>query len=93
MIRFLRTDGDSSEVLTVVRIDRSRTIRTGKLAIQITTGLDVGSDFVGLYNLDDGEQLTTGNSDWSAVHDLPAAQIAQIEENWATGTSCVERLV
>ena len=86
-IRWTRTDGDASEVLTLVRIDGQ-----DDLSIQITTGPDDGDDFVGLYDLD-GDQLR-GNCTWEVVDesDLTAEQIESIRLDWETGTSSVERI-
>lgn len=92
MIRFLRTDLDASEVLTVVRFDRSAPKHlAGTLAIQITSGPEVGDDFVGLYTLD-GDRIDTGNYSWSIVTRLSLAKIETIRSDWETGTSSVEAL-
>jgi hypothetical protein len=86
-VRWIRRDLDSSETLTLVRRD------SGKLAIQITSGPDVGDDFVGLYDLD-GDQIQTGSTEWTVVgdSDVSAEQIESITEDWESGTCTIERL-
>jgi hypothetical protein len=59
--------------------------------VQITTGLDTGDDFVGLYNLD-GDKLDLGNCEWEAVAEVPAEVIEQIENGWESGSNVVERI-
>jgi hypothetical protein len=60
--------------------------------VQITSGPEVGDDFVGLYTLD-GDQVETGNGwTWEIVDQAPAEVINAIETGWETGTSVVERI-
>ena len=88
-IRWTRTEGDSSEVLTLVRIDGQ-----DDLVIQVTTGPDIGDDFVGLYDLD-GDALPLLNRSWTAVDEaeVTAEQIEEIGASWALGLTLVERIV
>lgn len=79
------TDG-ASEILTLCKIDGD-----DDYVIQITSGLDAGDDFVGLYDLD-GEQIPLGNNTWEIVCDAPAELIAEIEQNWESGTTTVNRV-
>lgn len=87
-IRFTRTQEDSTEILTVVRLD------SGPLAIEICAGPEIGDDFVGLYDLEDGTQLRTGKCSWEVVDEseLTADRINAIAADWETGTSRVARL-
>lgn len=104
--RFTRTDRDASEVLAIVRAeDKHGNVITSSFAdhnedqspeypylVQITSGPDVGDDFVGLYTLD-GDRVETGNGwTWEIVDEAPVEVIEEIETAWATGTSVVERI-
>lgn len=80
---------ESSEILTLVRIDGETEIR-----VEICTGPEIGDDFVGLYDLD-GDQLQLGNCSWEAVDasEVPADVVEDIDMNWDMGGTCtVERL-
>ena len=87
-VRWTRTEDDASEVLTLVRLD------TGDLAIQITTGPETGDDFVGLYNVDDGDQIPVASREWTVVGDreVTPEQIEEIAGGWENGTARVERI-
>jgi len=84
--QFRRTDeyDGASEILTVVHLE------SGCLAIQVTTGPEIGDDFAGLYDLD-GEQIGYVGG-FEVAEDVPADVASAIEENWATGNRTVERL-
>jgi hypothetical protein len=97
--RFTRTDSDdASEVLTVVKLTSGKLFASQDLdgreypyLVQITTGPDVGDDFVGLYDLD-GDKVDVGNADWVTVAEAPAEVIEQIESGWESGSNVVERI-
>jgi hypothetical protein len=79
---------ESTEILTLVRIDGETEIR-----IEICAGPEIGDDFVGLYALD-GDQLQLDNCSWDAVDasEVPAEVIITIETDWECGSCRVERL-
>jgi hypothetical protein len=100
----MRTDrsDDASEVLTLVRLTSGRLAGKGFASqdldgreypylVQVTTGPDMGDDFVGLYDLD-GDKIDVGNADWVAVGKAPAEVIEQIENGWESGSSVVTRI-
>lgn len=103
--RFTRTDRDASEVLALVRAeDKAGKVITSSFSdanenqgpeypylVQITSGPDVGDDFVGLYTLD-GDQLDPHGWTWEIVSEAPAEVVDQIETSWESGTSVVERI-
>ncbi len=86
MIRWTRTDYTDgfSEVLTLCRV-------RGNYVIQITSGPDVGDDFVVLYNLD-RDQISLGNDTWEAVDEAPQEVLGEIEQNYKYGTWLVKRM-
>ena len=86
-LRWTRTDGDASEILTVVRIEG----RVG-LAVEVCAGPAIGDEFVGLYDLD-GDALNLASGTWEAVDEceLTTEQIESIRLDWESGTSTVER--
>lgn len=99
--RFTRRDRDASEVLAIVRAeDRHGNAITSSFSeqgpeypylVQVTSGPDVGDDFVGLYTLD-GDKIDQANGwTWEIVSEAPIEVIEAIEIGWATGTSVVER--
>lgn len=89
-VRWTRTDSSDGahEILTLVRRDE-----TGDVVVQVTTGPDVGDDFVGLYDLD-GERLQLGNETWEVIgeDEVSPELIAEVEGNWECGSSVVTRL-
>lgn len=102
--RFTRTDRSdgASEVLTLVKltsgplagkrfVSQDLDGREYPYLVQITTGPDVGDDFVGLYDLD-GDKVDVGNADWVTVAEAPAEVIEQIETSWATRFNEVARI-
>jgi len=104
--RFIRTDRDASEVLALVRVeDKDGNVITSSFSdvnedrtddypylVQITSGPELGDDFVGLYGLD-GERVETGNGwTWEITPAAPAAVVAAVEHGWETGTNTVARL-
>lgn len=102
--RFTRRDqsDDASEVLTLVRITDGHL--AGKsfgcadlegqypYLVQVTTGPELGDDYVGLYTLD-GDQIDAAGCAWDVVKEAPAEVIEQVETGWERGTSVVERIV
>lgn len=85
-VHWTRIDPDgASETLRVVRLDDG-----GQRCVQITTGPELGDDFVGLYDFD-GDQIPLGNATWTAVR-ATAAEVRRIERDWETGLSVVERV-
>ena len=102
--QFTRTDRSdgASEVLTLVKLTsgplagKSFTSqdldgREYPYLVQITTGADVGDDFVGLYDLD-GDKVDVGNAEWVTVAKVPAEVIEQIENGWESGSNVVARI-
>lgn len=69
---------ERSEVLTLVRVDGH-----DGLFVQVTSGDEVGDDFVGLYDLD-GDSVDLGNCEWSLVEDMPAEEIEEKLREWDT---------
>lgn len=105
-IRFWRHDRDAREVLMIVRAeDKLGTAVTSSFEgingdrsedypylIQITSGPDMGDDFVGLYTLD-GDRVELGNGwTWEVVGEAPIEVVNAIETGWETGTSVVTRI-
>lgn len=103
--RFTRRDqsDDASEVLTLVRITDGHLAgkrllcadldgREYPYLIQVTTGPDLGDDFVGLYDLD-GDQVDAAGCSWEVVTEAPAEVIEQVETGWESGMWVVERIV
>jgi hypothetical protein len=91
-VSWTRTNGDVSEVLTLVRIDDCPyPTCVGEFAIQVTTGPDDGDDFVGLYTIDGDELTTYGRYSWPVVDadDLTESRLQEIANDWATGSSFV----
>jgi hypothetical protein len=100
-VRWVRTDQSdgASEVLLLCRRDAD-----GTPVIQVTTGLDVGADFVGLYALD-GSLLQSGNVTWTVVSrdeatpewlatetdsdGEPFADLESLRRSWESGSSTV----
>jgi hypothetical protein len=85
-IRWNRTDftDGASEVLTLCQLE-------GDYVIQVTSGPNVGDDFVGLYDLD-GDGIQLGNFSWEVATDAPSELLAEVEQNWESGTTCVSRI-
>jgi hypothetical protein len=87
-VRFLRTErheGGASEVLTVCRLGR-------RYVVQVTTGPEIGEDFVGLYDLD-GERINLAHGQtWSVARRVPT-RVADAVSGWDLGGEYyVERL-
>lgn len=76
---------DTSEILTLVRVDG----RDGYF-VEICAGPEIGDDFVGLFWLD-GTRVDLGNCTWAPVQTAPRSVITQIESDWESGTTVVER--
>ena len=95
MIRFARTsaDGTATEVLTLCRITSGP--GRGKYVGQVTTGPDMGDDFVCLFDIhaaDDLASLPIVGRTWEAVETAPLAAIEALAQWDLAGTCVVERL-
>lgn len=96
--RFSRTGADgASEILTLAKLTNGEIFVSEDLdgaeypyLVQVTAGQELGTDFVGLYDLD-GSRVDVGNSSWVAVTEAPVAVIEQIESGWETGSNVVTR--
>jgi hypothetical protein len=91
--RFIRKALDgASECLALVRFTAESRQYAGEFAVQVTSGPNVGDDFVGLFDID-GEEMNTAQAEWELV---PAAEVptdlADWELGWETGTTTVEAL-
>lgn len=97
--QWTRTDGDTYEYLRLVRLDSGKDFMCAELEgrrypylVQITTGPELGDDFVGLYNLDGDRFDPPNDCSWELVDGpVPSDVIDQIERGWEYGTSLVER--
>ena len=98
---FARTDCSDPTVFETLRIctlDSGETHYSEwlesdtRFVVQVTTGPDVGDDFVGLYDLD-GEEIRVANASWTVAPaaEIPAAVIEAVEEGWASGSYVVTR--
>jgi hypothetical protein len=92
-----QSDGASEVLRLVVTEDRRTFVCAGlegrefPYLVQITTGPEVGDDFVGLYDLD-GEEVRLPSVKWELASDVPGEVIEQIESGWESGSKVVDRI-
>jgi len=85
---------DSSECLRLVTVDHGDQFFCDDLGgdypylVQVTSGPEVGDDFVGLFDLDGCEVRLASGQSWQTVsrESVPEAVIDQIETGWDTGS-------
>lgn len=89
--RWTRTDPSAcdaeSDCLALVQAD------DGQYYVQVTTGPELGDDFVGVYTLD-GDQVQLAWQSWELVPmaDAPKDLVDRIESEWESGGYHVARL-